>query len=142
MASISHIIDNIYLGNFESSISPDYLKKYNIGTIVRILDPGMSSSCKNNISSINYYPIELIDHPSENITKYFPKFLEFVNSNKKTNILIHCLMGISRSPIFTAMVLVSNYNFNVHNALDYIRQRRPIIKPKSEFIKQLVQYTS
>ncbi len=142
MANISHIIDNIYLGNFETSINLEYLKKYNIGAIVRILDPGMSSSCKNNISSIKYHQIELIDHPSENITKHFPEFLNFVNSNGKTNILIHCLMGISRSPIFTALVLTSNYDFTVSGALEYIGQKRPIIKPKSEFIKQLVQYTN
>ncbi len=142
MASISHIIDNIYLGNFESSINPEYLKKYNIGAIVRIIDPAMSSSCKNNISSINYHQIELIDHPSENITKHFPEFLKFVNSNGKTNILIHCLMGISRSPIFTTLVLTNNYNFTISDAIEYIGQKRPIIKPKSEFINQLVQYTN
>lgn len=144
MADISHIIDNIYLGNFESSIDDKTIKKYNIGAIVRILDSEMimDISREDTEANINYHYIELLDHPSENITKYFSKFLKFIDANKKTNVLIHCLMGISRSATFTVLVLVSRYDFNIVSALKYIKVKRPVVKPLKEFIQQVIQYTN
>ena len=143
MTDISHIIDNIYLGNFESSVDVETLNKYNICAIVRILDPEMIHDIvrEDTEPNINYHYVELLDHPSQNITKHFPQFLKFVNENKNTNILIHCLMGISRSASFTALVLVKNYNMDITTALKIIKEKRPNVKPLKEFIQQVIQYT-
>lgn len=142
MTDISHIIDNIYLGNFESSINSDTIRKYKIGAIVRILDPEMISSIKYEDAEpdIKYHYIDIYDHPGQNISKFFSHFLKFLKSNKEKNILIHCLMGMSRSPSFVILYLHKHYKMTIIDAIKYVKKARPIIKPLKEFIYQIADF--
>lgn len=143
MSDITHIIDNIYLGNFESSIDSDTICKYKIDAIVRILDPEMISSIKYEDTEPNivYHYIDIYDHPGQNISKFFSNFLKFLKSNKEKNILIHCLMGMSRSSSFVILHLVVNYKYDLVDAIKYVKKLRPGSKPLKEFIYQIADFT-
>lgn len=85
MANITHIIENIYLGNFESSNDTNIINQYKIGTIVRILDPEMITDIKyEDIEpNISYHYIDIYDHPGKNVSKFFSRFLKFLKTNKE-----------------------------------------------------------
>jgi len=142
VSDITHIIDNIYLGNFESANDHKIIKKHKIGVIVRILDTEMITILKHEDTEpdITYHYIDIYDHPGQNIQKFFSSFLKFLKKHKEKNILIHCLMGISRSPSFVILHLVKNYQLNLIDAIKYVKKQRPCIKPLKEFIYQIADF--
>jgi len=140
---ISHIIENIYLGNLLSSNNQELLKHYNIKAIVRILNQENILVQKINDKDkldINFHYIGIFDLPWENIIKFIPSFMEFLEINKNSNILIHCAMGISRSASFTIIYLINKYNMSYDDALYFTKSKRKIINPNGGFILQIKKY--
>lgn len=51
-------------------------------------------------------------------------------------------MGMSRSPSFVILHLVLNYNYELLDAIKYVKNLRPCVKPLKEFIYQIADYTN
>jgi protein-tyrosine phosphatase len=138
---ISHIIDNIYLGSMDGSLNTNLLKENNIQAIVRILDENMINSLKSqDDKKYLYHYIPLYDHPAENISIYIEPFLKFMKENSDKNILIHCMMGISRSAAFTILHLINSYGYELDKAVNLLKLKRPIINPNGGFLLQLKNF--
>lgn len=133
---ISHIIENIYLGSLNGANSSELIDKYNIKAIVRILEPSIIYDLKSKTDT-NYHFIPIYDHPSEEIKPYIQDFFNFMEDNKDKNILIHCMMGISRSATFTLLYLIKKYKMTLNEALDFVKIKRNIVNPNKGFIQQL-----
>jgi hypothetical protein len=74
---IDNIIDNIYLGNFQSH------KNFN-GSIINLSDYDYTINDKYNLLRIN---ISDSRDANENIAHYFTKCIDFIETNKNDNIL-------------------------------------------------------
>jgi protein-tyrosine phosphatase len=59
---------------------------------------------------------------------------------KKTNVLVHCQAGVSRSVTIVAAYLMKENRIDYVSSLDLIRSKRPQICPNKGFLKQLKQY--
>ena len=70
-----------------------FLKKYNIEAILNISDRIYDISDK-----IEYMQISIDDYQNINITQYFDKTYNFINTcvTKNKNILVYCQNGTSR----------------------------------------------
>jgi protein-tyrosine phosphatase len=121
---ISHITDNIYLSCFEGARNDELIKNNNIKAIVRIIEPVFLSQLPEK-SDIFYHYIPITDHPGELINSYINNFLKFMETNKDKNILIHCMMGISRSATFTILYLMNQYKWNLDKTLKFVKSKRP-----------------
>lgn len=53
-------------------------------------------------------------------------------------VLVHCIMGISRSPTITIAYLMIKKGFRAKDAVEKIKRARDI-RPNNGFLKQLVQ---
>jgi protein-tyrosine phosphatase len=149
---ISHIIDNIYLGNVKGGTNLELLKELNIKAVVRILNPDnilmhrlrdiTNNDDQNNGDqhNINYHYIDLYDHPHDYLIKYLNKFINFMEENKDKNILIHCMMGISRSASFTILYLIKKYFMTFDEAVKFVKDKRNIINPNGGFLYQIKKY--
>lgn len=138
---ISHIIDNVYLGSMDGSVNKELLKQYNIQAIVRILEEPILNNFKNKDDSLYlYHYIPLYDHPAENIFVHFEEFIKFMRENSEKNILIHCMMGISRSATFTILHLIQYYEYEFDYAINFVKSKRPIINPNGGFLLQLKKF--
>ena len=144
---VSHIIDNIYLGNVKGGNNDRLLKEYNIKAIVRILNPDSIIMHKlrditnsNEQNNINFHYIDLYDHPHDHLIKHVDKFIEFMNDNQDKNILIHCMMGISRSASFTIIYLIKKYSMTFDDAVKFVKNKRNIINPNGGFLYQIKKY--
>lgn len=143
---ISHIIDNIYLGNIKGGNNYELLKEYNIQAIVRILNPEnirinrMNDLLREDDDNMKYLYISLYDHPSDNLIKYLDRFMDFMNNNKEKNILIHCMMGVSRSASFTILYLIKNYSMTLEDAIILTKCKRNIVNPNGGFLIQMKKY--
>lgn len=129
---ISHIYNNIYLGNANAAYNSEILKKYNIQAIVQALPIN-----KPNNGIDEYLIIPINDYPSENLLSHIPSFFEFMEKNKEKNILVHCMAGVSRSASLVIAWLMYKFNFDYETAHKYVLNKREIINPNPGFIKQL-----
>lgn len=59
------------------------------------------------------------------------------NGNKT---LIFCVAGVSRSASFCLAYLMKHCNLSLLNAYNYLKKRRPRIKPNCGFFRQLIKY--
>ncbi|ARF08763.1 dual specificity phosphatase [Catovirus CTV1] len=134
--SPNHIIDNIYLGSAFNAANFSQLSELGIEVIVNVTKEISMHFPKNYI----YKKFELYDNKDENIEKYLLETFEFIKQHKDKKIFIHCKMGASRSVSVLLYYLMKEYNMNLDNALDYIKDRRMIINPNSKFIETLRKY--
>ena len=59
--------------------------------------------------------------------------------DKDTNILVHCYMGASRSVTAVAYYLIKQKGYTVDRAIEFIKEKRPIINPSYRFTKDLAK---
>lgn len=139
----TYIVDNIYLGNARHAASFDNLVDLNIGMIINVT---------NEITSyypetFTYYKYSLFDNNRDSIKVFVQnahdKIILYKKNNPNKNILIHCFMGASRSVSVILYYLVKTMkkengnNFDINDALNFIKNKRDIINPTELFIKEL-----
>lgn len=66
-------------------------------------------------------------------------FVENVRSSGG-KVLVHCLAGISRSPTICIAYLMYSHNLSLDQAYDLVKQRRSLISPNLNFMRQLFEY--
>ena len=126
---IDNIIDNIYLGNFQSH------KNFN-GSIINLSDYDYTINDKYKLLRIN---ISDSRDANENISQYFIKCIDFIETNKDDNILIHCNEGVSRSVTIVLAILIKKYKYDLKSAIEFVKSKRTHpTSPKRHFLKQLL----
>jgi len=129
---IDNIIDNIYLGNYQSH------KNFN-GSIINLSDYDYKINDKYKLLRIN---ISDSRDANENIAQYFTKCNDFIETNKNDNILIHCNKGVSRSVTIVLEILIQKYNYDLKSAIEYVKNKSTHpTAPKIHFLKQLLSFT-
>lgn len=79
------------------------------------------------------------DKENVDILQYRQEIISFIDDAIKNGgiVLIHCMMGISRSASAVIMYLMHTYNFHYITAYNLVKRKRPIIQPNSGFVNQL-----
>ena len=94
---------------------------------------------KTDIPYFLYIPAD--DHESFDISKYFHQGANFINDCiQRTNIMIHCLAGVSRSVSLVLSFLIKHRGFTYSRAFDCVKSRRKIIHPNEGFIQLLKKF--
>ena len=89
---------------------------------------------------IGYMKLDIDDDPSEDIKRYFPHVIEFITENRETNVLVHCVSGISRSGACVVAYVMKIKGMSYDEALEFVRTKRPMVHPNSGFQAQLRMY--
>lgn len=85
----------------------------------------MSKNFYNN--EVIHLLYELEDTSDVNIEQYFDEMTNFIaNAVENGNILIHCLMGVSRSATSLIAYYVRYKNYKTIKAYKYIKKKRMI----------------
>lgn len=135
----------IYLGSAIALTDTNILK--NVGGIITIIDSGrcpksaVEQALKEQNPNANLLYLPLDDDAKANISKYFDISANFLRYHQHHGIpvFVHCMAGMSRSSTLVANYLMKKYNINALTALDMLKKRRPIVRPNSGFIRQLVE---
>lgn len=129
-----HIIDNIYLGSQKSGIDLNRLSELNIRYVLT-LGKGM----KANFDQIVYKIVEIDDSLEQNLSDYVKEALDFISESQRnhSNILVHCVSGISRSASIVIAYMMNKYKMTYDQAYSQVKLKRACIRPNSNFIKQL-----
>jgi len=59
------------------------------------------------------------------------------SQKKRRKLLVHCQMGMNRSPTIVMGFLMKHKNFTFHKAWRLVKQKRVIVQPHVNYIKQL-----
>ena len=135
----SPILKWMFLGTFKNANNFEEIK---ILGIKYILNCAIEIKPNNLPNEIKYCHLNLSDSPSSDITKYFEQAFSFIElaRKKKQKILIHCKLGISRSPAVLIGYLIKYMGYSTKLALDFLKSKRSQIHPNSGFISQLYSY--
>jgi predicted protein tyrosine phosphatase len=135
----SEILPHIILGDINTAMSSKTLKYLGITHVVSLVP-------KNIILPIDlpHKMIKVRDSPETNLTSKFRKthnwMKEAQNADPKAVILVHCMMGISRSSTIVISYLMKMNKWSFQKAYDFVKSKRSIISPNAGFTNQLIEY--
>jgi protein-tyrosine phosphatase len=152
--AISHIYKNIYISDIEHALNINELNKNKINAVLYLGTHNKAHSILNKYqtNNISHKFLKISDTCDSNITECFEPSWNYINEKIKNgcNILIHCKMGISRSPTIVAYYLTRKMHEHMINkgfvepvlddVLTLIKMNRPCSHPNKYFIQQLKSY--
>mmetsp|Transcript_37500 Transcript_37500/g.38926 ORF Transcript_37500/g.38926 Transcript_37500/m.38926 type:complete len:199 (+) Transcript_37500:1-597(+) len=132
---INQITEQLFLGNRDASYDSSILDKHGIQTIF-IAGEELKESFPGKYK---YYKYDIKDSEKENCISYFKTFcITCDEENKKeNNVFIHCSAGVSRSSSLVISYIIYSMKKSFEEAYDWVKSKRPCIKPNKSFIKQL-----
>lgn len=134
------ILPHLFLGNAANSEDSEALSRHHIQYILNVT-PDLPNVFEES-GSIRYMQIPIADHWSQNLAKFFPKAIEFIDearSNQK-GVLVHCLAGVSRSVTITVAYLMYKMSLSLNDAFNLVRSRKSNIAPNFHFMEQLYNF--
>jgi hypothetical protein len=136
-APADHILDNIFLGPEGATLDEAWLRDHNID---RVLTVAAHSDHLAKHASISYKQIDVDDDPSEALRPFFAEASDFIAMRTDTNVLVHCVSGISRSATVVTAYVMRTRNLRYEEALALVRSKRSVANPNSGFQAQLRAY--
>ena len=135
----SKILNWLFLGTFKNANNLDEINSFGIK---HILNCAIEIIPKNIPNNIKYCHVNMLDDQNIDITLYFKKAFGFIEQARKKGekILIHCKLGISRSPALLIGYFIKYRRFTTDSALEFIKSKRSQVHPNIGFIEQLYSY--
>ena len=133
---LDQITDHVWLGNYESSVQIDNLKKLGIKKILTIMDY-TPPSYKEDDKFIHKI-ISIADIPVVNIIKYFGECIKFIDGEEK--VLVHCMAGVSRSASIVIAYIMWKEKKSFQEALEFTSKKRSCVFPNDGFKDQLKMF--
>ncbi|KAK0417827.1 hypothetical protein QR680_013231 [Steinernema hermaphroditum] len=141
---MDEILPGLFLGNLRDSKDAQQLEEKRIEFVVsahRSLEkfPETHSTERPKCKVLR---VAINDNPAENIEQYFSTVCAFIHAARlqEKNVLVHCLMGVSRSAAFVAAYLLSATHLNYEEVFSFLSSRRPMVNPNFGFRMQLYKY--
>ncbi|XP_033962878.1 dual specificity phosphatase 29-like isoform X1 [Pseudochaenichthys georgianus] len=140
---VNEVWPNVYIGDEQTAKDKCNLKRLGITHILNAAE-----GTWNNVDTgagyygdmdMVYYGVVAEDVTTFNLSQYFfsaARFIEETLSNPQNKLLVHCVMGRSRSATLFLAYLMICENMTVVEAVEHAKSRRRII-PNWGFLKQL-----
>ncbi len=128
----------LYMGDIDALVDISFMK--NIDAVISIVEGYPSDFWKSMIGNRAHFLIPVMDIPSADLKRYFKPSYMFIESHLRQghNVFVHCMAGISRSSTIVLYWLMQKFNMNLLEALSFLKQQRPIIRPNDGFLLQLM----
>ncbi|KAI0689789.1 protein-tyrosine phosphatase-like protein [Cytidiella melzeri] len=141
-AGASLILPRLYLSSYNIATKPSELDALGITHIVSVVD-FVPEPCPSHIKRLH---VKLNDTPAADILQHLEETTEFIRSallqNESNKVLVHCLMGISRSATVVCAYLIATNQMTAHDALEFVKTKRSVVNPNHGFQRQLQIFAS
>jgi protein-tyrosine phosphatase len=132
----TYIKDKIYLGSAFNAATKSTLETLNIKYIINVTD-----KIENYFPNSYEYETYLIeDNDQQHIIPYleasYKKIKKFQEKNNG-NILVHCVMGASRSASIVCYYLMREYNLDPKEIYNAMKLKRDCVNPSHTFFNNL-----
>lgn len=138
------VYPGIYIGDAASAKNKTFLRIMGITHVLNAaegcrygqVDTG--HSYYRDMPNIRYMGFQMMDAPSTNISRYFYVAAKFIESaiNSGGKVLVHCVVGVSRSATCVLAYLMICRKMTAVEAIRTVRMRRDI-HPNDGFLQQL-----
>ena len=126
----------LFLGSAKNAADYDSLKRNDIKMIINV-----TSDVPNFFEDdFIYHRIHLLDISEDSLYNHVEeinKTLEIVKEYVEGNVLIHCMMGASRSVGFVCLYLMDTLDLNMENAYAFVKDKREAASINKKFYKEL-----
>ncbi|XP_023653910.1 dual specificity phosphatase 29 isoform X1 [Paramormyrops kingsleyae] len=144
-AHVNEVWPNVYIGDEEIARNRYVLKKMGMTHVLNAAE-GKKNSVDTGPDyysdmNIDYYGVEAEDIPTFNLSQFFysaAQFIDYALSGPENKLLVHCVMGRSRSATLFLAYLMIHKNMTLVDAIERVKQHRRIL-PNWGFLKQLRQ---
>jgi len=137
------ILDNLYIGNYQSAIDMNFIKEKNIKLIINCTKT-YEYSLPKDIQTIRLN-ITDFNSPENNIiiASSIDKILELISIYIESDegVLVHCHMGQQRSAMVVACYLMKYNKMSLNKAINKIKLKRKLaFLPDATFLDFLKYY--
>ena len=122
---------HIFLGNIQSR---KYVIQEKIEWVIEILSKNEYGLPLPN--NVRIYRYEFEDNRHNDIIRWIEEVIPVIR-HETGNGLIHCREGRSRSATILIAYIMKYYNKTYDDAIEYVRTKRPVVKPNPGFERQL-----
>lgn len=125
-------VGGLYLGDLKSASHVQTLQNFKIHRVISIIHDR-----KIYIPCVNWNYFHIRDNWFTNIRKILPYTNNLILKDllQGHNVLVHCRMGKSRS---AAIVIAFLQSIGVTNSYQFVKNKRPMIRPNLSFRLQLL----
>lgn len=135
---MSKINEFLYIGSKNEASDLVWLREHGITHIVNcaIELPNYHAG-----QGIKYKSLKLNDNHHQSIHHILEPIHNFIRKTtaSKNKVLVHCAAGKSRSAAVVIYHMMKTYNLPFYDALDLLKQVRPIVRPNIGFRQQLIE---
>ncbi|CAG9766989.1 unnamed protein product [Ceutorhynchus assimilis] len=136
--NISILTEHLILTS-AANVVPDIIQKLGVTCVISAAPELPAIPLKTNIT---YHRIDVMDSPNSHIGSFLDEAADLINKVSSTGgcCLVFCVAGVSRSATLCIAYLMKYHQLTLKEAYDYVKMRRPRIKPNCGFFKQLIEY--
>uniref|UniRef100_A0A4X2L8W4 Dual specificity protein phosphatase n=2 Tax=Vombatus ursinus TaxID=29139 RepID=A0A4X2L8W4_VOMUR len=140
---VDEVWPNLFIGDAATANNRFELWKLGITHVLNAAHGGLCCQGGPDFygSCVSYLGVPAHDLPDFNISAYFSSAADFIHNALLTpgaKVLVHCVVGISRSATLVLAYLMLRQGLTLRQAVNSVKQRRWIF-PNSGFLKQLCQ---
>lgn len=136
----SEILPNLYLSDMYTATNPSVLQRLGVTHVMSLVER-VWYTYPSNIAHI-WVPVH--DNPFADIKSLFEPAIGWIkramDSGEDVRVLVHCMLGMSRSASMVIAYLMTTLGMNLVTALAHVKVRRAIVQPNDGFIKQLMDF--
>jgi len=134
------IVPRLYLGNKMDATMLIRLRAANISHILNV-----THDLPNVFEADGYFTymqLPVQDNWDGNLIDLFPNAFSFIDNalGKGGVVLVHCLVGISRSSTIIIGYLMLRYGYSLNTAYDHVKGKKSNIAPNFNFMGQLQDF--
>ncbi|XP_036402561.1 dual specificity protein phosphatase family protein [Megalops cyprinoides] len=142
LTPIDEVWPNLYIGNVAIAQNRTALQKIGITHILNAAHSKQGSIGDQNFygNTIVYYGIPAEDSSQFDLSVYFRPAADFIHKalkKKDSKVLVHCIMGMSRSSTLALAYLMLHHRLTLRSAIQKVTQRRAIY-PNRNFLALLL----
>ncbi|XP_066519041.1 dual specificity phosphatase 29 [Hoplias malabaricus] len=140
---VNEVWPNILIGDEDTAQKRYGLQKMGVTHVLNAAE-GLRNGVSTGASyysdlGLQYYGIEAEDIPSFNLSQFFfpaAEYIQQVLGNPQNKLLVHCVMGRSRSATLVLAYLMIQEKMTLVEAINHVKRKRRIL-PNWGFLKQL-----
>ncbi|XP_030041806.1 dual specificity protein phosphatase 18-like [Microcaecilia unicolor] len=138
LSGMDKITPSLYLSNATSARNRNIIAAKHITCIIN----ASMDVQRPTLSGVDYIRVPVADLPHVRLSDYFDMVADRIRLVERRNgrTLVHCVAGVSRSATLCIAYLMKYEGISLREAHNWVKSRRPTIRPNAGFWHQLIAY--